>query len=56
MDIRAQSAGLPELGDITRLLQEMHEGDPKAAEELLSHIYQQLRTLAAGKMAHQVPG
>jgi RNA polymerase sigma factor (TIGR02999 family) len=34
----------------------MREGDPKAAEELLSHIYPQLRALAAAKMAHEAPG
>ncbi len=43
-------------GEITRLLKEMREGDPQAAEELLSHIYPQLRALAAAKMAHEAPG
>ena len=38
------------------MLDSMREGDPKAAEELLSHIYPQLRALAAAKMAHEAPG
>jgi RNA polymerase sigma factor (TIGR02999 family) len=38
------------------LLQAMREGDPEAAEELLSHVYRQLRALAAVKMAHEAPG
>ena len=41
---------------ITRLLEEMREGDPQAAEELLSHVYRELRTLAAWMMAHEAPG
>jgi RNA polymerase sigma factor (TIGR02999 family) len=38
------------------LLEAMREGDPKAAEELLSHIYPQLRALAAAMMAREAPG
>jgi RNA polymerase sigma factor (TIGR02999 family) len=34
----------------------MHEGDPKAAEELLCQVYRELRILAASKMAHEAPG
>ncbi len=44
------------MGEITRLLEEMREGDPKAAEELLSHVYRELRMLAAAKMANEAPG
>ena len=46
----------PGVGEITRLLQEMHEGEPKAAEELLSHVYRELRTLAACKMGQEAAG
>ena len=56
MTTKAESAPVPGTGEITRLLQEMREGDPKAAEELLSHVYHQLRALAAAKMAHEAPG
>ena len=38
------------------MLEVMREGDPEAAEELLSHVYRQLRTLAACKMAREAPG
>jgi RNA polymerase sigma factor (TIGR02999 family) len=56
MTTEADSARVPGTGEITRLLEEMREGDPRAAEELLSHVYRQLRTLAAYKMAHEAPG
>ena len=56
MTTKADSAPVPGTGEITRLLAEMREGDPRAAEELLSHVYHQLRALAAAKMAHEAPG
>jgi RNA polymerase sigma factor (TIGR02999 family) len=56
MTTKAASAPVPGTGEITRLLAEMREGDPKAAEELVSHLYPQLRALAAAMMAHEVPG
>ncbi len=56
MTTKAESVRGPRRGEITRLLEEMREGDPEAAEELLSHVYRQLRALAAAKMAREVPG
>jgi RNA polymerase sigma factor (TIGR02999 family) len=56
MTTKVESAPVPGKGEITRLLQEMREGDPEAAEELLSHVYRELRALAARKMAHEAPG
>ena len=47
---------MPGPGEIRRWLEQMREGDPEAAEELLSHVYRELRTLAAGNMAHEAPG
>jgi RNA polymerase sigma factor (TIGR02999 family) len=44
-----------ETEQITCLLEEMREGDPRAAEELLPHVYRELRVLAASKMAHEAP-
>jgi hypothetical protein len=38
------------------LLQAMREGDPEAAEELLSRVYRELRALAAAKTAYETPG
>jgi RNA polymerase sigma factor (TIGR02999 family) len=42
--------------DLPRILGRAQEGDPKAAEELLPLIYDQLRKLAAHKLANQPPG
>jgi RNA polymerase sigma factor (TIGR02999 family) len=56
MTTEAKAARVPGTGEITRLLEEMREGDPQAAEELLSHVYRELRTLAASKMAREAPG
>jgi RNA polymerase sigma factor (TIGR02999 family) len=56
MTTKAASARVPGAGQITRLLEEMRAGDPRAAEELLSHVYRELRALAASKMAHEAPG
>jgi RNA polymerase sigma factor (TIGR02999 family) len=56
MTTKAESAGESGTGQITRLLEEMREGDPHAAEELLSHVYHELRTLAAWMMAREAPG
>lgn len=38
------------------MLDSIAQGDPKAAEELLPHVYNELRKLAAHKMASQPPG
>jgi hypothetical protein len=42
--------------EITRLLEEMREGDPEAAEELLSHIYHEPRALAGSTRVQEAPG
>ena len=44
------------MSDVTRILDRVQEGDPKAAEELLPLVYEELRRLAAHKMAHEAPG
>jgi len=44
------------VSDVTRILDRVHQGDPKAAEELLPVVYEELRKLAAHKMAHEAPG
>jgi RNA polymerase sigma factor (TIGR02999 family) len=44
------------MSDVTRLLSAVEQGDPKAAEELLPLVYDELRKLAAHKMAQQPPG
>ena len=41
--------------DVTRMLKSIEEGDPTAAEQLLPLIYDELRKLAAARMAHESP-
>lgn len=41
---------------MTLLLNAVEQGDPKAAEELLPLVYEELRKLAAAKMAQQPEG
>jgi RNA polymerase sigma factor (TIGR02999 family) len=43
------------MSDVTRILQSMESGDAKAAEELLPLVYEELRKLAASKMANEQP-
>ena len=56
MNTKAASTPVPATGEITRLLEEMRQGDPEAAGELWSQVYRELRALAAYKMAHEAPG
>ena len=44
------------MSDVTIILDRAQQGDPKAAEELLPLVYEELRKLAAAKMAQQSPG
>lgn len=44
------------MNDVTRILNEMEQGGPLAAEELLPVIYAELRKIAANKMAGESPG
>jgi len=44
------------MNDVTRHLNAIEQGDPKAAEELLPLVYEELRKLAVLKMANELPG
>ena len=44
------------MSDVTRILKSIEDGDPNAAEELLPLVYDELRKLAAAKMAQEKPG
>jgi RNA polymerase sigma factor (TIGR02999 family) len=44
------------MSDVTRILSAIEEGDPHAAEQLLPLVYDELRKLAAQKMANEKPG
>ena len=39
--------------DVTRILSEIEQGDPKAADLLLPLVYEELRKLAAAKLAYE---
>ena len=45
-----------EPGDVTKLLLQMREGDSRAASELWSLVYRELRWVAAGMMQRERPG
>jgi RNA polymerase sigma factor (TIGR02999 family) len=42
--------------DVTRILSALEQGDPHAAEQLLPLVYEELRKLAAQKLAQEKPG
>jgi RNA polymerase sigma factor (TIGR02999 family) len=42
--------------DVTRILSAIEQGDPSAAEQLLPLVYDELRKLAAAKLAQEKPG
>src|SRR5262245_10273160 len=44
------------MSDVTRILSAIEQGDPSAAEQLLPLGYEELRRLAAQKMAQENPG
>ena len=44
------------MSDVTRILDRVQQGDEKAAGELLPLVYQELRKLAAARMAQEQPG
>lgn len=43
------------MNDVTRILHRIEQGDPSGADQLLPLIYQELRRLAAAKMANESP-
>src|SRR3954469_8553805 len=42
--------------DVTRILSAIEQGDPRASEELLPHVYNELRGLAKQRLAQEKPG
>jgi RNA polymerase sigma factor (TIGR02999 family) len=44
------------MSDVTRILSDIEQGDPHAAEQLLPLVYDELRQLAAQKLAQEKPG
>jgi RNA polymerase sigma factor (TIGR02999 family) len=43
------------VSEVTRILDRAQQGDPKAAEELLPLVYEELRKLAVSRMARESP-
>jgi RNA polymerase sigma factor (TIGR02999 family) len=44
------------MSDVTRILSQIEQGAPHAAEKLLPLVYDELRKLAAAKLAQEKPG
>jgi RNA polymerase sigma factor (TIGR02999 family) len=44
------------MSDVTQILHAIEQGDPKAAEDLLPLVYNELRKLAAERLAREKPG
>jgi hypothetical protein len=47
---------VPSMSELTRILSAIDQGDPHAASQLLPMVYDELRKLAAQKLAHERPG
>jgi RNA polymerase sigma factor (TIGR02999 family) len=47
---------LDDMSQVTRILSAIEQGDRLAAEQLLPVVYEELRELAAQKLAHEKPG
>src|SRR5436309_817347 len=44
------------MSDVTRILSQIEQGDPQAAEKLLPLVYDELRKLAYSRLAQEKPG
>jgi RNA polymerase sigma factor (TIGR02999 family) len=44
------------MNDVTQILSQIEHGDAAAAQRLLPLVYEELRRLAAARMAHEKPG
>ena len=44
------------MADVTRILNAIEQGDPRATEQLLPLVYEELRLLAAQKLSQETPG
>src|SRR5262245_48761880 len=52
----ADSLSSTVMSEVTRILSAIDQGDPSAAEQLLPLVYDELRKLAAAKLAQEKPG
>ncbi len=44
------------MAELTRILSDIEQGDPSAADQVLPLVYEELRKLAAAKLADEAPG
>jgi DNA-directed RNA polymerase specialized sigma24 family protein len=44
------------MGDVTVILEAIQRGEREAAEDLIPLVYDELRSLAARRLAHEAPG
>ena len=44
------------MSDVTRILSQIEQGDPSAAEQLLPIVYDELKKMAAAKLSREKPG
>src|SRR5262245_8023115 len=44
------------MNEVTQILSQIESGDPSASEQLLPLVYDELRMLAAVRLAHEKPG
>src|SRR4029079_11849574 len=54
--MQEQSSCRATVNEVTRILSAVEQGDPHAAEQLLPLVYDELRKLAAERMANERPG
>jgi len=54
LPIPCDSVGL--VSEVTQIIEAIHTGNAQAADELLPLVYDELRRIAAHKMAHEAPG
>jgi hypothetical protein len=53
---KPSSLSVPPMSEVTRILSAIEQGDPHVAEQLLPLVYDELRRLAAERMAQEEPG
>jgi RNA polymerase sigma factor (TIGR02999 family) len=54
--LRVFAFGKVSMNEVTRILSAIDAGDPRAAQQLLPLVYDELRRLAAAQMAREKPG
>src|SRR3979490_1002970 len=56
MNASAHGGILAAMSEVTRILSDLSQGDAHAAGQLLPLVYDELRKLAAARMAEEAPG